>query len=393
MNIVKKGNDAIFSVFLFKDNKGGLKLTEDNVQDFEPLNVYDPNIEPRLRDSIRIEVEHLYPTYLQDVPHRAGNALNEVRVELPADLQQLGDFNVVVNFEYNATELEDGWRAVRLKGFLCKVVETDAETDESTSPLRLFVSPILKGDKGERGEKGEQGERGEKGDKGDKGDPPKITLEEDPTDNRHYLKIEGEYVTNSKGEKIVFPANTSDLIKYAPPIPTPIRYEQSYNAGYFYGWRDSDDERVRGVFTSFSSVETIGNWSNANYALTPPWSGHTKSGYYVYGFYMYLYDMGNQPIYEPMRAGRRFALVLRIKTDGEGQVTISGVSSSKVISVNTPDSVACDVAFPCEVSTGRIRIEVKTPNTTNLGGASFVITDFRFVELDKDDKELDRLYY
>lgn len=369
MNIVKKGNDAIFSLFLFKDNQGGLKLTADNVQDFEPLNVYDPNIEPRLRDSIRVEVEHLYPTYLRDVPHRAGNALNEVRMELPADLQQLGDFNVVVNFEYKATELEDGWRVVCLKGFLCKVVETDAETAESTSPLHLFVSPILKGDK------------------------PKLTLEKVPDRPRYYLKDEDGYIETSDGERASLPAETSALIDYAPIMQTPIKFSSDFGWGYVYGWMPSDDEHFRGKFMSVQSLPTLGYWSTMGYAITPPWSGYVKSGFYIYGLYVFLPHINQQPIAGALKEDRRFALVMRIKTDGEGQVSMHGEGNNKQITTNTPDNVACDVAFPCELNTGRIRIEIKTPNTTNLGGASFVVTDFRFVELDKDDKELDRLYY
>lgn len=381
MNIVKKGNDAIFSVFLFKDNQGGLKLTADNVQDFEPLNVYDPNIEPRLRDSIRVEVEHLYPTYLQDVPHRAGNALNELRVELPADLQQLGDFNIVVNFEYKATELEDGWRAVRLKGFLCKVVETDAETDESTSPLRLFVSPILKG---ERGEKGDKGEKGEQGEAGEQGRSPVIEIEQDPKDQKHYLKIDGNFATNAKGEKFVFPSNTSDLIDYVPKFPKPFVFYVDWSKGYGYGWMPSADDRFRGQFVGLNSLSQICYWSNMGYSITPPWNGFIKDGFYFYGLYVNFPNINKQPIYEDLKAGKRFVLLMRIKTDGEGQVILQSWGNGFTLSTNTPDNISCDISYPCELNTGEIKLEIRTPNTRNLGGASFVITDFCFAEVTEE---------
>lgn len=366
MNIIKQGNDAVFSLFIFKDGKSISIGGEGKGK--EPLNIYDPSLSPRLRESVRVQLEHLYPTYFVDVPYYQGSGLNEIRVELPEELQQLGDFNVVVSFEYQEDMLLDKWRAVCLKGFLCKVVETDREVTEATDSLSLIVSPILKGDK------------------------PVLTLEKVPDKARYYLKDQDGYIETADGHRAFLPAETTALIDYAPHIPTPIKFYKSWDKGRTYGWMPSDDEHFRGKFFSVSSASEIGGWHHMGYAITPPWRGFRKDGFYIHGIWVDIPQPSDQPIAEALSEGRRFALVARVTTDGEGMVSFQG-NNSKTTSVKTPDGVACDVAFPVELNTGGIRFTILTPNTTKLGDSSFLVSDFRFVELDKDDKSLDRLYY
>lgn len=368
MNIVKKGNDAIFSVLVFS-NAGVIVGTNT-----DPMTQGRKAVDLTQVQNLSVKVEHLNPTREASVPFRTDEvSRNLLYVELPEAVQELGVYNVIIDFDQPNEVFTDKLQHFRIKLELCKVVETDAVTAEYKTPLECFVVQALKGAKG------------------DEGKIPNFKLKKDPSNGKTYMAIGDDYLRDNDGNRVFLQREVANTIDYLPTIDLKPQTGNSWGDGYFYGYMESDVKRFRGKFVAIESASQTGNWARCGCALTPPYQGYTRDGFYNYGFLVYFDYPSKQPVYgDAVKGLKLFAYVVRIKTQGQGTITLK--DNNRTVFAQTEDDIFYDVAFPFDPYGERVRLIVITPNAKEVGQPTYLISDVRFVEIDPKDPRTQELF-
>ncbi len=181
---VPKGNDQIFSVLLTYANEvneippkkegvghspfgGGAERSEVG----EVLSA-DSTIDLSEVQKLSVKAKHKTCGELYDVPYQVEeDQQGLISVELPKEIQQLGEYSLVVSFAIPNEKASDGKLDRLVEIPLCIVVRPDQVSNLNTAfKVKGQVAMLMRGRQGLQGEKGDKGDQGIQGEKGDKGE-------------------------------------------------------------------------------------------------------------------------------------------------------------------------------------------------------------------------------